>query len=572
MYLFFTTYLHIPEGHTQESIKAIMDSYQGIHYDEEMAIQFQLQEYGDIYFGSGHILANMGGGSKKMVYIYSVVALLLLLTATLNYILLSISVMGKRKREMGLKMIHGAGKALIVRQILMESTLFTLLGMLIGLTIAELVLPFISHVLFGKLLTIDYLQNWPFSLFVIFLSLSIGIGSGAFLASNVLSDRPAELMSSLDRQGRGRIRFTKIVSTVQLAITMTLIICTGTIFMQLNYFSSADLGFDLEEVVSIDIRDEQIIRNYETLKERIANIPGVESVSGSMWAPPTMSDMRMGISQPDHPETVVNVQGLMVDYHIARALGLRILEGRDFEPSMGGESGNLIINEEAVRALGIEGSAIGTRINFGTIVGVVEDFHIHSFHSVVPPMVIQFMPGGVKALLVRIQPDNMEAVLAEIEKYWDEILPEKAFRPTYLVDALAELYSQESRFATILTIFSGLNLFISLLGIFGMARLNTERRTREVGIRKVMGAESSQVLNRFVYEYILLTLLAALFAFPSGYLLMTKWLSNFEYHGKLSIAVFTIAGVLSMVVVGATVAWQVWKAANSNPIDAIRYE
>ena len=239
---------------------------------------------------------------------------------------------------------------------------------------------------------------------------------------------------------------------------------------------------------------------------------------------------------------------------------------------MGDESGNLIINEEAVRAFGIEAQTIGTMTSFGTIVGVVEDFHIHSFHSQVPPMVIQYMPGAVNEMLLRIQPENMEAALSEIEEYWKEIFPEKTFRLTYLVDALADLYQQESRFASILTIFSALNLFISLLGIFGMARLNTERRTREVGIRKVMGAESSHVLNRFVFEYIFLTLIAAVIAFPSAYFLMTKWLSNFQYHGKLSIAVFTGAWALSMIVVGATVSWQVWKAANSNPIDAIRYE
>jgi len=572
MYLFFNTYILIPEGHTPESVKAIMDSYEGSHFDKELAIEFHLQEYGDIYFGSGHILANRGGGSKKMIYIYSVVALLLLLTATLNYILLSISVLGKRKREMGLKMIHGAGKGLVVRQILVETTLFTLLGMILALTIAELILPAISHVLFGKLLTIDYMQNWPFTIFVLVLSVVIGVVSGTFLASKVLSGRPAELMSSLDRQGKGRVRFTKIVSTVQLALSMTLIICTGTIFLQLKYFTSADIGFDLEEVVSIDISDEQINRHYETLKERIATIPGVESVSGSMWAPPTLSNMRMKIKLSDNPENEINVEGLMVDYRIAGTLGLRMVEGRDFDPEMGSESGSLIINEEAVRALGIEGPVTGTQTNFGTIVGVVENFHIHSFHSEVPPMVIQFMPGGVKALLVRIQPAYMETVLTNIEALWEEILPEKAFHQTYLVDALAELYTQESRFVTILTIFSGLNLFISLLGIFGMSRLNTERRTREVGIRKVMGAESTNVLNRFVFEYILLTLLAALFAFPGGYLLMTKWLSNFEYHGKISIAVFAISGALSLMVVVATVAWHVWKAANSNPIDAIRYE
>ena len=156
-----------------------MDAYKGSHYNEELGIEFQLQAYKDIYFGSGHILAQMNGGDMKRVFIYSVVALLLLLTASLNYILLSISVMGKRKRELGLKMIHGAGKKMIVRQILMESTLFTLLGMVIGLTITELVLPLISHVLFGKLLTINYLQNIGFTIAVVVLTLVVGLGSGS---------------------------------------------------------------------------------------------------------------------------------------------------------------------------------------------------------------------------------------------------------------------------------------------------------------------------------------------------------------------------------------------------------
>jgi putative ABC transport system permease protein len=572
MYLFFQTYVLVPEGQTLSPITNILESYQGTHYNEQLDIKFQLQAYADIYFGSEHIAAHKGGGNRKIVLIYAAVALLLLLTAASNYILLSITALRKRTREMGLKIILGGSRKHLFRQILLETLIFSLMGMIIALTVSELALPALSEVLFGKQLTIDYWRDWPFTCLVLLVTVLLGMGSGSLLASRVLTGKTMELLASHKSKGRRGIRFTKAVTLVQLAITLTLLICTGSIFAQLRFFAGADLGFDLENVISIGIQDEQLKERSQTLKDRIASIPGVESVSGSMWAPPTFNQMNMSLHLQDRPEEELLVEGLMVDHNIVQTLGLELTMGRDFDPEMGYEEGRLILNEKAVQALEIEGQVLGTTTNFGTIIGVVRDFHIHSFHSSVPPMIIQYMPPGIKNILVKSQPGQITEVREEIRKIWAELNGDMEFHFTYLKEARAGLYMQESRFAGILTLFSGLNLLISLLGIFGMARLNTEHRTREVGIRKVLGAESSQVLYHFVYEYVLLVFLAALPSLPAAYLLMRKWLSNFAYHGRISVQVFVLSILFSMLVVGLTVAWQVFRTASSNPVDAIRYE
>jgi putative ABC transport system permease protein len=572
MYLFFNTYILIPEDQSTGNVETLMLSYEGKHFEKQLSIQFHLQKYTDIYLESTDLAGFYNGGNKKYVFISAFVALLLILTATLNYILLSTSIMHQRRSEMGLKLIHGAGRGIILREILLESIAFVLIAMIIGLTLAELLLPKISQLLFGKLLTINYIYNWRFSLMVLFLSVFIGTLSGTLLSLNVLAHVPVELIRFRETYGRGRTGLTKVLNTVQLIVSITLIICTATIFIQLRYLISADMGFELENVISINVGDEALKSSYSAIKERVASLPGVENVSGSMWAPPTKSDMRMTISRLDNTEEQIQAQGLMVDYKIVETLGLRLVEGRDFNPDMGSEAGNLIVNEQAVIAMGIDSSALGVQTNFGTIIGVVEDFHIHSLHRIVPPMVIQFMPGGVRSMLVKIDPSQGEQVIRKVEEICHDFEPDKSMEYAFLVDSMEELYNEEKRFVSIMTIFSGLNLFISLLGIFGMARLDTGRRTREVGIRKVMGAEASQILRRFLYTYMVVAIVACLVAFPAGYFLMTKWLSNFEYHGKINLLVFLLAGAVSILVVIITISYHVIRAANTNPIDSIRYE
>ncbi len=572
MYFFFDTYVRLPENVSAESLEEIMDGYPGKHYQESLEIAFDLQPYDEIYFGSGHIVANSTGGDRRAVQIYGAVTLLLLLTAALNYILLSISSMSGRRKELGLKMVHGASRRQLFRQVLLESMLFAFVGMVLALTLTEVILPHVSHVLFDKHLTINYTGDWPFSLLVLALTLLIGLGSGSILARRILAERAMGLIRPDAQNGRGRMRFTRAVTILQLAISMGLMVCTGTILSQLRYFTSSDMGFEMEDVISIDTHDDRVASGAETLKERILMLPGAENVSGSMWTLPTRSQMNIGIRKPDEPETTVNLQGLMVDYGIVSTLGLELVEGRDFDPERGIEEGSLILGQSAVKELGIKGQAVGTQLSSGTVIGVVNDFHLHSFHSLVQPTVLRYQPNAVKTLLVRSEEGQMEQLISGIEKLWEEINGDAPFEYTYLMDALAELYSQETRFMRILIIFSVLNLFISLLGIFGLASLNTRRKTREVGIRKVLGATSFSLLNRFVLDYFLMVLLAAVLAFPLAFILMQRWLSGFAYHGKIPVLVFVLAALLSLLVVGGTVIWHVSRTSRANPVDAIRYE
>jgi putative ABC transport system permease protein len=572
MFVFFTTYARLPEGASEDRLQELMDSYMGKHYEEALGFGFKLQPYADIYFGSDHIVGRTGGGNKKTIYIYSAVAFLLILTATLNFILLSIASMGRRRREMGIKMIHGAGRKQLISQILLETVLFSLTGMIAGLTLTELLLPTISDTLFEKQLSIHYIRDWPFTLAALGTSLLSGLAAGAFLSRNVLSERALKLVQQTEPGGRGQMGFARILSVVQLAISMALMICAGTIVSQLNYFSNADMGFEMKDVISISLRDKQTAEKVDALQERFGALPGAAQVSGAMWTPPTVSQMDMSVRLSGDPETVVNMEGLMVDYNIVNTLGMRLVEGRDFDPARGSEDGNLIANRAAVQALGLEDQVLGTSLNFGTIIGIVEDFHIHSLHTQVPPMLLQFNPYGIKTILVKSRPGEMEILLAGMKTQWEELTGGAAFEYTYLSDALRDLYADEFRFFRILGIFAAMNLFISLLGIFGMTRLGTERRTREVGIRKVMGADSRLLLNRFLREYFILTLVSALPAFPAAYLIMRRWLSNFAYHGSIPATVFIITGLVSLLVVGLTVIWHISRAARANPADAIRYE
>jgi putative ABC transport system permease protein len=261
----------------------------------------------------------------------------------------------------------------------------------------------------------------------------------------------------------------------------------------------------------------------------------------------------------------------MVDYNFVSTVGLKLLEGRDFSEDMGNDAGNVIINRSAIAALGID-KPIGTKLAFGTVIGVVEDFHIHSFQKKIPPMLIQFNPQGVRTLLVKLSTTDRASSIEFIKGIWNEFAIEKPFEYTFLSDSTDELYSEDSRFRKILMLFSGLILFIALLGIFGMSMIDTEKKTKEIGIRKVMGATPADMLIKLSSEFLFLVSISIILAFPIAYILMIKWLHNFEYHGIINLWIFALAGLVSAIFVFLTVSYQVNKTANSNPVDTLKYE
>jgi putative ABC transport system permease protein len=573
MGFFFTTLVLFPDNYKPEYLQKIMAGYEGKHFDkQESGMKFKLQPYKDIYFHSDNVRGgNTPRGSLRNIYIYSVIAVLLMLTASFNYVLLSTSRSEQRLKEFGFRMTAGAGRLLIIRQILGETIFVSLLALPFGISITELALPYVSQPLFNKLLTINYIENWRFTLGLIIVTTIIGVGSGIYLAVRILSSNPVDILKRTTATGSGKSVFTKTLNIFQLAISIILLICTGTIYTQIKYFKTSDLGFKTKNVISLNLGDQGIRKNYEVIKNKIKTFPGIENVTGSMWAMPNGNTMSIGLPRADDKLKIVNVEGLMVDYNFVSTVGLKLLEGRDFSEDMGSDAGNVIINRSAVAALGID-KPIGTKLAFGTVIGVVEDFHIHSFQKKIPPMLLQFNPQGVRTLLVKLSTAERASAIEFLKGIWNEFAVEKTFEYTFLSDITDELYSEDSRFRKILMLFSGLTLFIALLGIFGMSMIDAEKKTKEIGIRKVMGATPANILIKLSSEFLFLVLISIILAFPVAYILMIKWLQNFEYHGIINLWIFALAGLVSAIFVFLTVSYQVNKTANSNPVDTLKYE
>ena len=573
MGFFFTTLVLFPDNYKPEYLQKIITGYEGKHFDkQESGMIFKLQPYKDIYFHSDNVQGgNAPRGSLRDIYIYSVIAVLLMLTASFNYVLLSTSRSEQRLKEFGLRITAGAGRLLIIRQIFGETIFISLLALPFGISITELVLPYVSQPLFNKLLTINYIENWRFTLGLIIVTAIIGAGSGIYLALRILSSNPVDILKRTTAAGSGKSVFTKTLNIFQLAISIILIICTGTIYTQIKYFKTSDPGFKTRNVISLNLADEGIRKNYEVIKNKIKTSPDIENVTGSMWALPNGNTMSIGLPRADDKSRIVNVEGLMVDYNFVSTVGLKLLEGRDFSEDMGSDAGNVIINRSAVAALGID-KPIGTKLAFGTVIGVVEDFHIHSFQKKIPPMILQFNPQGVRTLLVKLSTANPASSIEFLKGIWNEFAVEKTFEYTFLSDLTDDLYSEDSRFRKILMLFSGLTLFIALLGIFGMSMIDADKKTKEIGIRKVMGATPTEILIKLSSEFLFLVLISIILAFPVAYILMINWLQNFEYHGIINLWIFALAGFVSAVFVFLTVSYQVNKTANSNPVDTLKYE
>jgi putative ABC transport system permease protein len=574
MGFFFTTLVLFPENYKPEYLETIMAGYEGKHFDKEpFGMKFKLQPYKDIYFHSGQIKSSGDSphGNSRNIYIYSIVALLIMSTASFNYILISTSRSEQRLKEFGLRMTAGASRLLIIRQILGETIFISLIALPFGISITELVLPYVSQPLFNKLLTINYIQNWHFTMGLIIVTILIGVGSGIYLAVRILSSKPIDILKKTTGKGSGSSFFTKTLNIAQLTISVVLIICTGTIYSQIKYFKSSDLGFKTNKIISVNISDDGVRKNYKTIKNKIKSSPKVENVTGSMWALPTSNTMGIGLPRVDDKTKIVNTEGLMVDYNFVSTLGLKLLVGRDFSEEMGNEDGNVIINKSAIEALGIT-DPIGTKLNFGTIIGVVEDFHIHSFRNKIPPMLILCNQQGVRKLFVKLSTDDISGSINFIKGIWNEFAIDKPFEYTFLNDSINELYSEDYRFGKTLMLFSNLALFIALLGIFGMSMINAEKKTKEIGIRKVMGATPGDILTKLSFEFMLLVLISVFVAFPLAYVLIIKWLQNFEYHDNINLRIFVVAGLVSAVLVFLTVSYQVTKTANSNPVDTLKYE
>jgi putative ABC transport system permease protein len=452
---------------------------------------------------------------------------------------------------------------------------------MIALLLSQLVLPFVSS-LSGQDLSMNF-ANVPWLIpGLLGLALFVGLLAGSYPALFLSAFRPSQVLKGNLKAGSSHSRLRSILVVSQFMISICLIIGTGIILSQIKFMKNKSLGFDKENVLVVEIMDSKVRQSLDSIKAEIQQIPGVLSVSSASLVPGQEPSV-----QPFIPEGFTEKQSQLleifwIDQDYFPTLGMEIAQGRNFSLEFGTDASSaVIINQTAARRYGWE-NPVGKTIRAPgdeimkwekyTVVGVVKDFHRTSLHSVIAPQLIGNDPGRFDELAIRISPENSETTLNLLREKWKEIDPQRPFDFFFLDNLLDSQYGAEERLSDILSAFSVFAIFIACLGLFGMASFAAEQRTKEIGIRKVLGASVPGVVALLSRDFLKLIAVANIIAWPLAYFGMNKWLQNFAYKTGIGVWIFVFTGVMAIGIALATVSYQAIKAALLNPVDAIKYE
>ncbi len=578
----FPTYVELPKNYDitalQEKIPTLIKSHRGKSVDTE----FWFQPLTRIHLHS-HLSDELGTNSDiRYVYIFIVIALFVLSIACMNFINLSTARATHRAREVGIRKMVGANRAKLIKQFLFESIIICLIALAASLFLVWVFLPSFTKI-FNVQIDFSFINPYSYMAILTIITLFTGFLSGIFPAFFLSSFNLTSVLKGHFLTGkRGKNMLRKWLVVAQFAISTILVICTGIIYDQLNYIQKSDLGFNKESVVVIPTRrDEEVISKAGVLKTTFEKDSGVLNVTASSQTPGIKMFGRYAQTEGDAKDKWKSVKSLWVDHDFIKTYELSLLAGRSFSKEFGTDAEkSFILNETAVKMFGFSSpeNSIGKRIDLnygrkiGTIIGVTRDFNFLSLHSKIEPIIMHINPDRFYYISARINNQNVQATLDYLERKWREILPQRPFDYFFLERDYSEQYHSDQSFGTLLSYFSFIAIFISCLGLFGLISYSVERRTKEIGIRKVLGASISKVFYLIAKEFMYAIGIAAVIAWPAAYFVMAKWLQSFAYRISIGLRAFIFSAVLALIVALLTVSYQAIKAATANPADSLRYE
>jgi putative ABC transport system permease protein len=517
-------------------------------------------------------------GRLAYVYIFSFAAVLVLAIACINYMNLATARSGSRGREVGLRKIVGAGRGQLVQQFLGESLVTAAVAFGLAVVLAWLLLPFMNG-LTGKTLTL-FSGRSPLLLgYLLGLTVLVGVAAGGYPAFFLSARRPADALRA-GLNARSRRSVFRVVSVVgQFTISVFLIACTGVVFRQLEFVRNRPLGLNTERVLQVRYNP-SLLRNFESLKAELLRDPRVLSVTRSQDAPYNDDYKTSGIEwDGKDPGLTPLVRYSVTDYDFFRTFGMTLAAGRVFAEDRPGDRANYVINEKAAAYMGLK-EPVGQRLRFwgqeGRIIGVVKDFHQVSLHREILPQVFTINPrfyrGAIKFVFVKVSADGLTESLRAIRETAGTYAPDYPFEAEFLDHGAGALYESERRLGRIFAAFAFLAVFISCLGILGLAAHSAEQRTKEIGVRKVLGSSIPGIVAMLSGQFSLWILAANLIAWPMAYYAMHRWLRGFAYRTGLGFDVFILAGLISMITAALPIVYQSLKAAVADPVQALRYE
>ena len=518
------------------------------------------------------------GGSRSSVIIFSVIALFLILIASINFMNLSTASGAKRATEVGIRKVAGAEKNRLIQQFLAESFLITVLALILAVVLVELFIPGFNRIA-GKGLQLESLGTLRLIIGLLVIGVFVGFASGSYPALFLSSFKPTDVLKSGAMRGARGATLRRILVTFQFVVTIVLFICTMLVNRQMDHLRAKDLGFNKENLVVIDrayVLEEQI----EAFRQELLKNPSISHVTISSAVPGGLIGDNAYLPEGASTNETHAINNIWADWYFQETYDLEMVEGRWFQEDNPTDSFALILSESAIRALNFDdplNKRIYTQLGDETdyphpIIGVVRDFHFQSLHQEIRPLIIQFNSRNYNQISVRISSNNTGMTLDYIEETWNSFREQQPIHMTFLEEELAALYSNEEKTATIFNIFSVLAIFIAALGLLGLASFSAAQRTKEVGIRKAMGASISSVLLALSKEYIWLVLVATMAAWPLGYFFMKDWLQDYPARVTMEPVVFILSSLLAFVIAAVTVLFRVYQSASANPVKSLRYE
>jgi putative ABC transport system permease protein len=519
-------------------------------------------------------------GSMQTLKIIGAVAVVILVLACINFMNLSTARSTRRAREVGMRKVFGAARWQLVMQFLSESIVVSTLALVLALVLVECALPLVNA-LFETRLSVGYAANAAQLLVFMGFGLVVGIVAGTYPAVVLSGFAPVRVLKGAFVRSSTGAALRKSLVVVQFSISIMLLVGTIVIVRQLEYTQNKHLGFAKEQLLTLQLpTDSAFGTRRESMKAALKAIPGVVAVAGADYVPGDDGNSQNPVGLQGAPaDKSILVKRFYVDEDYLPTVGLSVATGRNFHAAMPTDaSEGYLLNESAVKALGLE-KPLGTRLRWyggartnGTVIGVVKDFHFESLHNAISPAIFIVSKEDLWRFVVRLNTNDVSATMAQIERVWEQFAPHGVFDYAFVDANFAKLYQSEQRIGRIVTVFAGLAVLIACLGLFGLAAFSAEVRTKEIGIRKVLGASMASIIGLLSQDFLKLVLIAIVVATPLSYYLASRWLEEFAYRVELSVWMFVLAAAVAVVVALLTVASQSWRAARFNPVHTLRSE
>lgn len=584
----FYTYLLLDENadikKLEQKLPAFIDKYVGKALKTSGgSIKFSLQPLKRIHLYSDYERDMSANINISYIYLFSGIAIFVLLIAGINFINLSTARSATRAQEVGMRKTLGAVRNRLIGQFLGESLLYSLMAMALAVVLLRLSLPFFNSII-GRDLSLNFFRTPWLVLAFLGLAVLVGVLAGSYPAFFLSSFQPVKVLKGFLKVGSSNSRFRRVLVVFQFTISIALILGTLIIYKQIMFMKNTSVGFNKEHVVVIPGMNEEVRKSYRSIRGELLSLTGVLEVGASDLVP-----SRGHLLAPFLPEGFADDQTMSMDYmdvdaYYLPTMDIEIVAGRNFSEDFATDpEESVIINETAVQKIGWE-NPIGKRfvlrpppdsgqdVSYLTVIGVVKDFHLQSLRERIEPLIIFNDYDSLLSVSIRLAPENIMSTMDLLKKKWGELDPNRPFNYFFLDDAYDSQYRREEKLKNITIYFSFLAIFIGCLGLFGMASFTAEQRTKEIGIRKVLGSSVPGIVRLLTKEFLLLVIAANLFAGPIAYWAMDRWLQSFAYRTGIDPLVFVLSAVLALTIALFTVSYQAIRAALSNPVDSLRYE